>query len=82
MDYGHEEVKVKFGKDPRLFSTLSKVSHNFHFQNPQELLLLKRNYYYNIAITIVNLIVNILFSILNEYMLTLKHAEIFTNVSW
>lgn len=25
VDYGHEEVKLKFGKDPRQFSTLSKV---------------------------------------------------------
>lgn len=25
VDYGHEEVKVKFGKDPRQFSVLSKV---------------------------------------------------------
>nr|XP_014291761.1 glutamate synthase [NADH], amyloplastic isoform X1 [Halyomorpha halys] len=24
VDYGHEEVKVKFGNDPRIFSTLSK----------------------------------------------------------
>ncbi|KAJ4436798.1 hypothetical protein ANN_16930 [Periplaneta americana] len=26
VDYGHEEVKLKFGRDPRQFSTLSKVS--------------------------------------------------------
>lgn len=25
LDYGHEEVKLKFGKDPRLFCILSKV---------------------------------------------------------
>lgn len=24
VDYGHEEVKVKFGNDPRKFSTLTK----------------------------------------------------------
>lgn len=24
VDYGHEEVKVKFGSDPRKFSTLTK----------------------------------------------------------
>lgn len=24
VDYGHEEVKVKFGHDPRQFSTLTK----------------------------------------------------------
>ena len=24
VDYGHEEVKVKFGKDPRLYNTMSK----------------------------------------------------------
>ena len=26
VDYGHEEVKTKFGKDPRLYNMLSKVS--------------------------------------------------------
>ena len=26
VDYGHEEVKVKFGHDPRIFSITSKVS--------------------------------------------------------
>ena len=26
VDYGHEEVKLKFGRDPRQFSTLSKVN--------------------------------------------------------
>ena len=25
VDYGHEEVRLKFGRDPRQFSTLSKV---------------------------------------------------------
>lgn len=25
VDYGHEEVSLKFGRDPRQFSTLSKV---------------------------------------------------------
>lgn len=25
VDYGHEEVQLKFGRDPRRFSTLSKV---------------------------------------------------------
>ena len=25
VDYGHEEVKIRFGKDPRIFSILSKV---------------------------------------------------------
>lgn len=37
VDYGHEEVKVKHGNDPRKFSTLSKViftkySYAFRFQ--------------------------------------------------
>lgn len=27
VDYGHEEVKVKFGKDPRAYSTLTKVKY-------------------------------------------------------
>lgn len=27
VDYGHEEVKVKFGKDPRAYSTLTKVGN-------------------------------------------------------
>ena len=25
MDYGHEEVDVKFGRDPRIFNICSKV---------------------------------------------------------
>lgn len=28
VDYGHEEVKVKFGRDPREYSTLTKVCCN------------------------------------------------------
>lgn len=27
VDYGHEEVKVKFGRDPREYSTLTKVGY-------------------------------------------------------
>ena len=26
MDYGHEEVDVKFGRDPRIFNVCSKVN--------------------------------------------------------
>ena len=25
VDYGHEEVKLRFGKDPRIFNIMSKV---------------------------------------------------------
>ena len=26
VDYGHEEVKLRFGRDPRVFNIMSKVS--------------------------------------------------------
>jgi hypothetical protein len=30
VDYGHAEVQLKFGKDPRIFNIMSKVSDNGH----------------------------------------------------
>lgn len=38
VDYGHEEVKVKFGNDPRKFSTLTK-----EFLDDGELFFLRLN---------------------------------------
>ena len=31
VDYGHQEVKLKFGKDPRIFNIMSKVNSKFLF---------------------------------------------------
>jgi hypothetical protein len=31
VDYGHAEVQLKFGKDPRVFNIMSKVSSYWHF---------------------------------------------------
>lgn len=36
MDYGHEEVELKFGRDPRIFNIASKVSFFFWFHELHE----------------------------------------------
>lgn len=50
VDYGHEEVKVKFGKDPRAYSTLTKVRVLFSCsQNNNEVVQISKPYLINYA---------------------------------
>ena len=42
VDYGHEEVKIRMGKDPRIFSVLSKVSFSEIHLGPHTFRLMVR----------------------------------------